>query len=275
MATPELPRRGRDPAQASAAPGGNWAQFRIEFDDFLAFVRRPALGPRLPRSSAGSLGPRPAYLSQEWMGGLSASRLMCWVLLLWAINLTVLGPLAATVAGASGAEHRLPKLNLSWFHVVLWAPVVEELLFRFGLRRPAWALWLSPILIAALLAGPSPVAAVSAGLALCGVLCLLSRQAYRWPWARLRRYDEIFPFVFHIATLAFAFLHLSNFRLADSGLWLLPLLVLPQWVTGLVLGWMRVRFGILSSIALHSLFNAGPMALLWWLLHYAPGALEG
>jgi membrane protease YdiL (CAAX protease family) len=46
--------------------------------------------------------------------------------------------------------------------------------------------------------------------------------------------------------------------------------VLPQWVTGLVLGWMRVRFGIGSSMALHGLFNAGPMTLMWLATQYGP-----
>lgn len=46
--------------------------------------------------------------------------------------------------------------------------------------------------------------------------------------------------------------------------------MLPQWLTGLVLGWMRVRRGIAASIALHALFNAGPMVMIWLLLKLVP-----
>lgn len=65
-------------------------------------------------------------------------------------------------------------------------------------------------------------------------------------------------------------MHLSNFSFNRMPWWMLPLLVLPQWLTGLVLGWMRVRRGIAASIALHALFNAGPMVMIWLLLKLVP-----
>jgi len=264
---------------ASAVSGSaGRPRFREEFADFLAFVRRPRLAPRMPRGAYGyrSLHEgRPRYASQEWLGGAAGPHLFNWLLVLWGINLLVLGPLAASVATASGAERRLDALHLSWFHVVLWAPVVEEMVFRFGLRRPAVAPWLLPVLVAAMLMRPSLMAAASLVLACGAIAAVLAWRRWRWPWRRLRRYRNAFPIVFHLSTLAFAFLHLFNFRLGEAGWVLLPLLVLPQWATGLVLGWMRVRFGIGASIALHACFNAGPMALLWFLQNYAPGVLDG
>jgi membrane protease YdiL (CAAX protease family) len=58
--------------------------------------------------------------------------------------------------------------------------------------------------------------------------------------------------------------------MTSMNLVLLPLLVLPQWVTGLVLGWMRVRRGIGASIMLHAMFNGGPLLLIGLILHFAP-----
>lgn len=261
----------RRPRAARAPGAGDGPGFREEFADFLAFVRRPRLGPRLPRGGRGAGAAR--YGSQEWLGGISGSRLASWVLVLWGINLLVLGPLAASVATASGAERRLDALHLSWFHVVLWAPVIEEMVFRYGLRRPAPAVWLLPVLVSAMLMKPGLAAGASVALACGAVAAALAWSGHRWRWKWLRRYRDAFPAVFHVVTLAFAFLHLANFRLGQGWL-LLPLLVLPQWACGLVLGWMRVRFGIGASIALHAGFNAGPMALLWTLQNFAPGLLE-
>ncbi|VCU68836.1 CAAX amino terminal protease self- immunity [Pigmentiphaga humi] len=260
-------------APAAAGPPG----FFREFTDFLAFVRRPRLGPRLPRAPASVRGPGGwRFLgTQEWLGGLKGPHFFQWLLVLWGINLLVLGPLAASVAFASGAERRLDVLHISWFHAVVWAPVLEEMLFRFGLRRPAAALWLLPILIAAMFMRPGLAAGASIAFACAAVAGVLAWRRQRWPWSVLRRYRSLFPWTFHLVTLAFAFLHLANFRLGESGWLILPLLVLPQWASGLVLGWMRVRFGILASIALHAMFNAGPMALLWVLQHYAPAWLDG
>ncbi|MCJ9712375.1 CPBP family glutamic-type intramembrane protease, partial [Bordetella hinzii] len=85
-----------------------------------------------------------------------------------------------------------------------------------------------------------------------------------------RFYHRHFGLVFHLAALTFAAVHLSNFSFNRMPWWMLPLLVLPQWLTGLVLGWMRVRRGIAASIALHALFNAGPMVMIWLLLKLVP-----
>ena len=46
-------------------------------------------------------------------------------------------------------------------------------------------------------------------------------------------------------------------------------LVLPQWATGLVLGWMRVRRGIGAAIAC-ALFNGGPVLMIWLLMTLMP-----
>ncbi|WP_296468435.1 CPBP family glutamic-type intramembrane protease [Pigmentiphaga sp.] len=262
----------------NAASAGERPRFREEFADFLAFVKRPRLAPRMRRGAYSYrrlCQGKPRYASLEWLGGAAAPRFFCWLLVLWGINLLLLGPLAASVATASGAQRRLDVLHLSWFHVVVWAPVIEEMVFRFGLRRPAAAVWLLPVMIAAMLMRPSFAAAVSVALACGGIAGVLAWRRYRWPRRWLRRYRNAFPVIFHVATLAFALLHLFNFRLGSTAWAWLPLLVLPQWATGLVLGWMRVRFGIGASIILHACFNAGPMALLWFLQTYAPGALDG
>ena len=81
-----------------------------------------------------------------------------------------------------------------------------------------------------------------------------------------RQYLMHFGRVYHLSAIAFAVVHLNNFVLADTAYWMLPLLVLPQWATGLVLGWIRVRRGIGASVALHAIFNAGPMLLIMLVL---------
>jgi membrane protease YdiL (CAAX protease family) len=41
-------------------------------------------------------------------------------------------------------------------------------------------------------------------------------------------------------------------------------------LTGLVLSWMRTRRGIGTSIAMHAMFNAGPVLVVLALLKWAP-----
>lgn len=204
----------------------------------------------------------------DWVPGLSFRRLLAWATVLWAVNLFVFGPIAVGVAEKAGATHRVDPQNLPWLLALVWAPLVEEMLFRYGLRRPAIALWLVPLTGLAIWQGPG----LSQSLIFLMVLSLvywLTRHTHApTPRARawLRLYRQRFSWVLHLSVIAFATLHIHNFTFADVTAWMVPLLVLPQWFTGLVLAWLRVTRGIGAAILLHALFNLGPLLLVWLTL---------
>ena len=241
---------------------------RAELRDLLAFIRRPRVAPRPPGRRAAD------GFWQDWFPAIRFTRLLQWALLMWAVNLLFLGPLAVVAAGMGGATHRLDLRYIPWLTALVWAPVVEELVFRYGLRRLKNLWWLLPPALVALFSGPGLVGgwALATFLALswlpyaAGVIT--ARGPLPWQWRCT--YLETFPWVFHASCVLFSALHLYNFNLAQTPLWLLPLLVLPQWVTGMVLGWLRVRHGIGASILLHAVFNGGPLLLVWLMLQAAP-----
>jgi hypothetical protein len=70
--------------------------------------------------------------------------------------------------------------------------------------------------------------------------------------------------------LLFAAVHLGNFSYNETPLWLLPFLVLPQWVTGLALAWLRVRRGVGAAMVLHGIFNGGPLLVIWLVISWLP-----
>jgi len=235
--------------------------FLDEWRDFLRFVRKPQLTPRLPGDRLGS-GCR-----ADWCAGLALGRLLQWVLLLWGLNLLFLGPLAFMAAQLGSAQHRLLHAgSIPWVQVLLWAPVVEELLFRYGLRRIGQAACLAPVMLCVLLLGMQWFSGVLLLIGLWVMVVQAQRgdAALSWRWRRC--YQRQFGWVFYASTTLFALMHLYNFKLQQTPVWLWPLLVLPQWCTGLVLGWLRVRHGIGASILLHALFNGGPLLLVWLLL---------
>jgi len=243
--------------------------FKHELLNFLAFAVRPTLGPRLPGRQLGD------GWHLDWFQALPLKRLLQWALALWALNMLALGPLALSAASAAGAQHRLDIHNIPWLHALLWAPIVEELVFRYGLRQPIKSLWLLPFAIAAMLMGPQwqAMLLLGAGVLLCwwlhGRKSLAWHPSLHWHAAYRRR----FPWVLHLACLAFAAVHLHNFSLQSAPLWLLPLMVAPQWLTGLVLAWLRVRRGIGAAIVLHAIFNGGPLLLIFLLLTLLGGEL--
>ncbi|AZY48101.1 CPBP family intramembrane metalloprotease [Bordetella avium] len=244
-------------------PPSGQAPLRQEIADWWRFLRRP--------SPAGRIGPRHGGALADWWPNIRFGRLLAWAALLWAFNLFVLGPIAVGAAGLGGAQHRLDPQRLPWLTAVLWAPLVEELLFRYGLRRPVQALWLVPAIAPAVFWGPQFwTGCLSAAVVLLAIYGTRAPQPFKS--AARRFYSRHFGLIFHLSALAFAAVHLNNFSLNHMAWWMLPLLVLPQWLTGLVLGWMRMRRGIGASIALHALFNAGPMALIWLVLTLLPDA---
>lgn len=248
--------------------------FRQEVHDFLRFLRTPRLSPRLKGQDLGHAW------HTDWTNGLGVKRIMQWALLLWIINLTVFGPLAASVAISAGAQHRLDLSNIPWKQAVLWAPVIEELVFRYVLRRPSQFFWVLPFGLWCLFTGPE---ALTVSVVVAIVVLLYVRPTYgagssfsaialgkAWPKRWYKTYVRHFAWLFYGSTLLFAALHLYNFKFEQISFWVLPLLILPQFITGLVLAWLRVRRGIGASIILHAVFNAGPILLIMAVLRLLP-----
>ncbi|MBB5215228.1 hypothetical protein HNQ49_001908 [Parapusillimonas granuli] len=251
---------------------GKPMRFRDELRDFFRFLRRPGFTPRLPGRKAGD------GWVEDWFPALSVGRLLKWALFLWLVNLIFLGPIAVAAAGVGGATHRLSLDHLPWLQALLWAPIVEELVFRYGLRRLGQAWWLVPAAVAAMFMGPKwPGVLMLAGIvAVCWLPYLAAPPGTcrPLPWRYRQAYRGVFPWVFHLGSMLFAAVHLYNFNLHQTPPWLLPLLVLPQWLTGLVLGWLRVRRGIGASMLLHALFNGGPLLVVWLVIQAAPDLVK-
>lgn len=240
--------------------------------DFFAFVRRPTLR-RRPTGMALPIDNGRA----DWLRLPRFGRMLMWAGMLWVTSLLLFAPLIAGVTAQAGASHRLMLHAWLWLHAIVWAPLIEELVFRYALRRPWLGLALLPPAVVVMVNGP----AWWTGCLLALVLAVLwwPRQAHAVParaWRYLRGYRRVYPCVFHLSALAFACMHWINFDLGALSWWLMPVLVLPQWLAGLVLGWIRSRAGIGAAVVLHGIYNAGPvlvLMLLWWL---APaGMLSG
>ncbi|SHF06468.1 hypothetical protein SAMN03080594_102488 [Arenibacter palladensis] len=71
-------------------------------------------------------------------------------------------------------------------------------------------------------------------------------------WFKNKTY---FRYIFYASVLLFAAVHLNNFEMSGQVLYLAPLLVAPQLILGVFLGYVRVKLGLLWSICLHSLYN--------------------
>ncbi|HZF46196.1 MAG TPA: CPBP family intramembrane glutamic endopeptidase [Sphingomonadaceae bacterium] len=146
--------------------------------------------------------------------------------------------------------------------VLLAAPVLEEMLFRGWLTGRVRALWLLGCALAfsALLYGSTqglnPLAVGACFLALLVAAPLgwfLLRRKGTPPW-----FDMGFGMIFYLSAGCFALVHMANYP-SFSAL-ALPL-VLPQLWAGLVLGFIRMRIGLVASMLAHALSNSAALTV--------------
>jgi len=87
----------------------------------------------------------------------------------------------------------------------------------------------------------------------------LEEMFFRFPLKFVKPY---FPFFFYFVALLFAFLHAFNFTLNGTDWLMAPLLVMPQLILALYLGFLRMKFDIWASILIHGVNNMIPTAIL-------------
>ncbi len=191
------------------------------------------------------------------------------LLRIYALDMAIMLVLISCAAIAIALGVELPETALAGMEftpmlialVVIGAPVMEELIFRSWLSgKPAQVLaWFAVVLAfgAVSIFGNEgtvpPWPFLLAGL--LGVvlsLALLWRKP-AWGW-----FAEAFPVFFWLSVLSFALVHLANF---EEGGAVLFALVLPQFVLGTMLGYVRTRIGLWAAIALHAAHNATALTI--------------
>ncbi len=234
--------------------------------EFLTFLRRPFFD--YPRDKP-----------------LDFSIVLRLFLVVFIVEMLLFVPISSLL-GLENIPHKMKAIMENYtllevfIQAVIIAPILEEFLFRFHLRYgnftylflfflfisgiglvlslfTAIDLWSFSSLIQWLRSNPIWLAPI-----ICFVIgCILFlREDDKGREHRVVK--RFFPFVFYLTAFIFAMMHVSNFTL-DKSLWLLaPLLVIPQFILGLYLGYIRVRNNMGYSIYIHAFNNAIPLVLL-------------
>lgn len=221
---------------------------RAEWKNYLAFVKRPLLPER-----AAPIGTT---------GLLALGRML--VLDLAIMLVLVSAAIAALVVGVDLPETALAGLDIDLqlaLMVVVMAPIGEEIVFRGWLSGRPSVIWSTAILLVGLLGMQwvvthaqtfeqlDPIfwiAVLSVATAAAAIYLLRKRPPYRW-------FRAIFPLLFWLSTLGFASIHLLNYE--EGSLAILLPLVLPQFLLGTILAYLRVNYGLWSCILLHAVHN--------------------
>lgn len=144
------------------------------------------------------------------------------------------------------------------------APLMEELVFRAGLRSARWTMCGMPALIALIAHGWKSALVIAAvtSLALLVDVAIRSRMGVEAKailrWRRGRAFLARYPLIVHGYALAFALVHINNY-VSDLEIgWRTGLVVFAvssQLVFGWVLSFLRLRFGLHASILTHGTWN--------------------
>ena len=169
---------------------------------------------------------------------------------------------------SSGYED-LARSGRFFIAAIIIAPLTEELVFRSWLGKQWGVLLVMPVLLAlsAALALSSQLEAAPM-LSMVGIIAVMGSLGLylsRYHQTKKIRDDEVlrhdraaramFPYAFCGTTAIFALVHMSNYT-GDGFTPLLVLLVIPQFIIGTILGFVRMRFGLLQAIVFHGAYNS-------------------
>jgi len=226
-----------------------YSGWRQELHDFWSFLKKPVRGP------AVSLP-----LHQGWRRIL----LLLGVQLIVVILVTL--PFNTLLDNWAGIENR----NKEWngyrlaFMIVL-APLLEEFIFRAGLRKATYSLLIGPLIVCASLDIGIIVLVLAVLLMLLALAGWLRLRWMQSPagirFARGRAFIHRYSYIFWMYAIGFGLVHIRNFYSSTGRDYLLVLAISSQLSCGIVCGYLRLRQGLRSSIALHALFNSTLVAV--------------
>jgi len=152
-------------------------------------------------------------------------------------------------------------LVLVTFLMVFFAPILEELIFRLHLKYRRWVinilLPLAIIIISTLLIDTNS-SIITIGVILIGLIILTLFIIFNLKITTCLEqvWNKKFNLVFYISTILFALIHITNYELSVTVLLLTPILILPQFISGFLIGYLRVKSGFIWGVTLHMVGNA-------------------
>ncbi|GGG08019.1 CPBP family glutamic-type intramembrane protease [Pontibacter amylolyticus] len=200
-------------------------------------------------------------------------RILLYVLLIdLLLSFAIIGviQLVSLLGWHTGNTHAVLELMRSfpvWAFLllgVLVVPFLEELVFRYGLRFKSGYITLlvlaASIALGAVAYSLFPLEGaigtwIILGMAL--VLYALNGETITRFWEKM--WSKIYGAFFYFMAFAFGLIHITNFTdfdYASVAVWLIPILIAPQIVGGMLMGYMRVKHGFRWGFYLHASHNA-------------------
>ena len=156
-------------------------------------------------------------------------------------------------------------ISASWI-----APFHEEVTFRLFLRYRLRYLFISLSLQAIFFLSLVDVSfsdsltglfiALLVGLLIIIAFWLMQRVRYQTRLPQV--WERWFPLIYYYSAIAFGLVHYAAYGLEGHALWFAPVILAPHFLMGLMLGFVRVRYGMWYAIGAHALINTASITML-------------
>lgn len=168
----------------------------------------------------------------------------------------------------NSAQAGLTTLAPLWAFLIpsVIAPVIEEFTYRFWLKFSRISLSTSFAFLAYFIANnllnsnyyriddTFIYELLIVGVVFISVWLLLAiKSVYNSLQSVFSKYPAI---LLYVSAIVFAFIHIANFPLTGFQYLYSPIIVLVQFVMGIVLAYARVRYGILFPVLIHIIHNS-------------------
>ncbi len=173
------------------------------------------------------------------------------------ISVIPFGAIASIVSSLLGLTSKVQQMTMPGeiFYGVLLAPVIEEVFFRliyvFNKRNLIILLSASVLFGINFMVNENLLKSIIFSAVIILTIVLIIKLNH----SRAIFYKH-FGFFFYFIAGLFAIIHLGNFIGLSFNYVLLGLLmVIPQFIAGIILGYIRVRFGFIYAIVFHTIVN--------------------
>jgi len=143
---------------------------------------------------------------------------------------------------------------------VIIAPAIEEVIFRLPLKNTPKNLSISLAVVTVILSAryqqDAPFILLIAAVPLLATLYMhyISKPIIKKMIAGT--FSKYYPVIFYSAAIIFGSVHMLNYTNIQSGVAILPLLIIPQTFIGILLGYIRLRYGFIYAVLFHGIYNA-------------------
>jgi len=163
--------------------------------------------------------------------------------------------------------------ELRKFAVILYAPIIEELIFRlplkFNKRYLIISFTLFTFLISRMLIG-----GVVKDLLFSSIISILFLVFFIRIFKMKKVYINLYIFwkknpiiIFYLTAFVFAFLHIFNYNASFYEILIKShFIILPRFIIGLLYGLIRIKINTFASILMHSINNSMPYLFIYLFL---------